>query len=341
MKILITLPKGNDVFHTFFTEKARREIEKLGEVVYNQKDRVFTKEELKEALKDIDVVFTGWGAQRFDEELLSQAKSLKMIAHTGGSVALLQSEALAKSDIIVLSGNKLYAESVAEGTLCYMLLAQRKLVEYINETAELGWAQTYRWKKGLWKKTIGLVGFGMIAQNLARMLQPFDVKLKIYSGYLSSEEAAKYNAEVCSLEELFETCDIVSVHSGLNEKNYHLIDKTCLGRMKENALLVNTARGAVINEADLIQELQKGKINAILDVYETEPLPMDSGLRGLPNAILVPHQGGPTTDVREMVTLALAEDIRRYTEGERNLVHQISSEYASHMTDEVRFKDRK
>ena len=68
---------------------------------------------------------------------------------------------------------------------------------------------------------------------------------------------------------------------------------------------------------------------------------MDSGLRGLPNAILVPHQGGPTTDVREMVTLALAEDIRRYTEGERNLIHQITSEYARHMTDESHFKDRK
>ncbi|WP_256443672.1 NAD(P)-dependent oxidoreductase [Acetivibrio sp. MSJd-27] len=215
------------------------------------------------------------------------------------------------------------------------------MCKYFNETAEQGWAQTYRRKKGLWKKTIGLVGFGMIAQNLARMLQPFDVKLKIYSGYLSEKEAEKYNATVCSLEELFDTCDIISVHFGLNEKNYHLIDKTCLGRMKENALLVNTARGAVINEEDLVQELRKGKINAILDVYETEPLPMDSGLRGLPNAILVPHQGGPTTDVREMVTLALIEDIKRYAAGGRNLDHQISSEYASRMTDESRFKDRK
>lgn len=338
MKIFVTLPKGDDVFETFFTEKVQAELSKLGEVIYNETGRPLSDKELGESLEDIDVVFTGWGIQRFDEEILSRANKLKVIAHTGGSIAPLQSEALAKSGIIMLSGNKLYAESVAEGALCYMLLAQRKLVEYINETAELGWEQKYRWKKGLWKKTIGLVGFGMIAQNLARMLQPFDVKLKIYSSYLSAEEAAKYNAEICSLEELFETCDIISVHSGLNEKNYHLIDQSCLSRMKEDALLVNTARGAVINEEDLIQELRKGRINAILDVYEKEPLPMDSGLRGLPNAILVPHQGGPTTDVREMVTLALAEDIRRYAAGETNLSNQISAKYASYMTDEKRFK---
>ena len=107
--------------------------------------------------------------------------------------------------------------------------------------------------------------------------------------------------------------------------------------MKNEALLVNTARGAVINELDLAEELKTGRVRAILDVYEKEPLPMDSGLRNLNNVILVPHKGGPTTDVREIVTIDLCKDIKRFFEGNKNLIHEISLEYAKRMTNESKF----
>jgi len=337
MKILITKPKGNDVFETFFTDKAIKEIEKLGEVKYNPHGREYTREELKAELKDIDVVFTGWGATCYDEELLENADKLKVIAHTGGSAAALISDELKKRNIILLSGNRLYAESVAEGALTYILMAQRKMLENISDMETLGWPSEYHFTKGLKKKTVGIVGFGMIAKNLARILSVFDVKIKIYSSYLSKEEAAEYNAEVCTLDEIFETCDIISVHSGLNAKNLHLIDKKLFSKMKDDALIVNTARGAVLNEDDLISELKTGRIRAVLDVYEIEPLPEDSGLRGLPNVILVPHKGGPTTDVREVVTIELCKDIEKYFSGNRELAHEISFEYASRMTNESKF----
>ncbi len=337
MKILITKPKGNDVYNTFFTDKAIKEIEKLGEVKYNPYEREYTREELKEELKDIDVVFTGWGATCYDEELLEKADKLKLIAHTGGSAAALISDELAKRNIILLSGNRLYAESVAEGALTYMLMSQRKMLQNISDMESYGWPSEYHFTKGLKNKTVGIVGFGMIAENLARILQAFDVNIKIYSSYLSKEKASEYNAEVCTLDEIFETCDIISVHSGLNAKNLHLIDKKYFSIMKDDALIVNTARGAVLNEDDLIAELKTGRIRAILDVYEVEPLPMNSGLRGLPNVILVPHKGGPTTDVREEVTLALCEDVRKYFNGCEKLTHEISLQYAKRMTNESKF----
>lgn len=337
MKILVTKPKGNDVFNTFFTDNAIKEIEKLGEVKYNPHNREYTREELKEELKDIDVVFTGWGATCYDSELLEKADKLKIIAHTGGSAAAIISDELSKRNITLLSGNRLYAESVAEGALTYMLMAQRKMLKNISDMETSGWPSEYHFTKGLKSKTVGIVGFGMIAENLARILQVFDVKIKIYSGYLSQEKADEYNAKVCSLDEIFETCDIISVHSGLNAKNLHLIDKKYFSKMKDDALIVNTARGAVLNEDDLISELKTGRIRAILDVYEIEPLPMDSGLRGLPNAILVPHKGGPTTDVREIVTIELCEDIRKYFSGSNELTHEITLEYASRMTNESKF----
>ena len=338
MKVLVTKPMGNEVFNTFFSERARAEIEKIGEVIYNPYDREFTDDELKEALKDVDAVFTGWGTPKYDSNILEKADKLKIIAHTGGSAAALVSDELPKRNITLLTGNRLYAESVAEGALGYILLSQRKMLGDIKRTKEIGWPDVYIHNKGLKGKVIGLVGFGMIAENLARILNAFDVKIKIYSGHLAPEVAAKYNATICSLDEIFETCDIVSVHSALTDKNYHFIGKEQLSKMKDDALLINTARGAVINEAELIEELKTGRIRAILDVYENEPLPMDSGLRGLDNVILMPHRGGPTTDVREWVTIELAQDVKKFFEGETNLKHQISLEYASRMTDETKFK---
>ncbi len=336
MKILIAKRQdNNDVFDTFFTEKSLNEIKKLGEVYYNEFDHEFTREELREALYDIDVVFTGWGVQCFDEYVLEKANKLKVIAHTGGSASVIVSDELAKRNILLLSGNRLYAESVAEGTICYILLAQRHLHEYIEETRELGWLQTYRHSSSLKRKTVGIIGFGMIAKNVVRILKSFDCKVKIYSSYLTDEEAKTYNenAQVSTLDDIFATCDIISVHSGLNDKNYHLIDKKYLSLMKDNSLIVNTARGAVINEEDLIEELKAGRIRAILDVYEVEPLPMDSGLRGLKNVILVPHKGGPTTDVREIVTIELCEDIKAFLEDGLRPKHEITLEYAKRMTN--------
>lgn len=338
MKILVTKYPGTGEFETFFTDEARKTLESLGEVIYNPHGRPYTDEELRDALEGVDVVFTGWGAYNFSEEVLAKADKLKIIAHTGGSVAQVISEALKKRNVIILCGNRLFAESVAEGTLCYILAAQRNLVKTVNITAEEGWPETYMPNSGLKGKTIGLVGFGMIAENLARILQSFDVKLKIYSGYLSVEKAAQYNAELATLDEIFETCDIISVHSALNDKNYHLINKNHFAKMKDDALIVNTARGAVMVEEELAEELKKGRIRAILDVYEEEPLSMESPLRGLPNAILVPHRGGPTTDVRAMVTIALAGDVKKFMNGDTNLTHQVSYEYGSRMTNEAKFR---
>ena len=331
-----------DGFHlkTFFTDRVMARLEQLGTVRYmkfsNTPDDIAA---LKEQIRDIDVMFTQWGASAansgFDKEFYSAAKRLKMIAHTGGSVAdLINEEMQKREDFVLLSGNRYYAESVAQGTICYMLLSQRRLYETLKETERNGWAHRTTRNDGLRGKTIGLVSFGMIAKELARMLRVFDCKVKVYSGHgVSAQEQEKYAVEACSLEELFSTCDIVSVHSGLTEKTYHMIDGKLLSMMKDDALLVNTSRGAVIDEAALEKEVKTGRIRAVLDVFEVEPLPLDSGFRNLDNVIIVPHNGGPTIDVRELVTLGLIEDVDRYFHGNGKLENQITMEYAKNMTN--------
>ncbi len=345
MKILITTQKFNadgsltDVFSTFFTEKVLSALNEMGEVSCNPYPRNFTREELKEALKGVDVVFNGWGTARYDKDLLDAADNLKVIAYTGGSVAPIVSDdhELQKRGILLLSGNWLYALSVAEGTIGYMLLGQRKLFPICKEMEGTGW-HGFNYTRGIGGKTIGIVGFGMIAKFLCGLLKPFNVKIKVWADYdLPQEEADRYGATICPLDELFSTCDIVTLHAGMTDKNYHIVDKEMLSLMRDDTLLINTARGALINEPDLVEEVKSGRIRAVLDVYEHEPLPMDSGLRNLPNVTLIPHQGGPTIDLRETVTLTLIEDVKAFFAGAKEFPCEISAEYAARMSDDQKF----
>jgi len=345
MKILITKERecreGQQIstFDTFFTPKVIAKLEELGEVRYT--DKPLDGEELKSALKDIDIVIASWGTASYTKDILDSAPNLKMIAYTAGSIVPVLSkedDELQRRGIKLLSGNRFFAESVAAGTICYMLTAQRRLIDKINEVKELGWRTRTGTTSGLRKKKIGLVGFGMIAKEVVRMLSVFDVdEILVSCEYqISEEDLKKYNVRQCEIEELFKTCDIISIHAGMTDENYHLVNKTLLESMKEDALIVNTARGPIINENELIDVLKTKKIRAILDVYEVEPLPKDSELRKLDNVILVPHLGGPTIDVREMIAFDFIEDIKRFINGEP-LVNEMSYDYAKRMTDDTKF----
>ena len=208
----------------------------------------------------------------------------------------------------------------------------RKVYMTMKETERTGWWR-HPYSEGLGGKTVGLVSFGMIAKEVARMLQVFGCKVKVYSNHgVSAEEVEKYNIEPVSLEELFKTCDVISIHSGMTPKTYHMINAPLLATMKDGALLVNTSRGAVIDEAALEEEVITGRIRAVLDVFEAQPLSMDSRLRGLDNVLIIPHCGGPTVDVRAILTDAMIDDVVKCVSGDTNVPSRISMEYAKNMT---------
>ena len=334
MKILVLNTLGEGIFETFFTPAACEKLEKTGEVEYWAYDRTpEAYEQLKEKIKNVDVLFGGWGIPSLGEDFYQAANELKVIAYTGGSVGDLANEHLqARPHITLLSGNPFFAESVAQGTIMYMLMGLRKVYVTMKETERTGWWR-HPYSEGLEGKTVGLVSFGMIAKEVARMLQVFGCKVKVYSNHgVSAEEAEKYRVEPASLEELFKTCDVISVHSGMTPKTYHMINAPLLAMMKDGALLVNTSRGAVIDEAALEEEVITGRIRAVLDVFEAQPLAMDSRLRGLDNVLIIPHCGGPTTDVREILTDAMIDDVVKCVSGDTNVPSKISMEYAKNMT---------
>ena len=314
IKILVSIPDG-EVRDSFFSEEQRVRLERLGCVEWNANAEQYGEEELAEKLRGVDICISGWGNTPFHEKTLKYADKLKLIAPIGGSVRPMVGDAAFERGIRVCSGNRVFAESVAEGVLAYMLCSLRRIGEYEARMAAGEWPSLIG-TRGLLGRSVGLVGYGMIAEYLVKFLKPFGCRIMVSSRHISAEELAEAGIEAAAAEEIFRTCDIVSLHSSLTARTKHSIGADLLNSMKDGALLVNTARGALIDEEALVLVLQERPVWAALDVFETEPLPMDSPLRECERVLLMPHAAGPTADRRYVVTSHVLDDIGRFLNGE-------------------------
>ena len=325
MKSFVTLPK-NSVFPTFFTEENISLAESLGQVVWNDRNIHLTHEEIADRIGDSDIYVTGWGSPRLDSRILDRAPNLKLLVHLCGTVVPFVSDEMWERGVRVISGNDFFAESVAEGTIGYMLTALRDIPKYSTRLKnEKKWKTAADTNRGLLGKSVGIVSYGAIARHLVRMLQPFRVNIKIYDiKPLPEADKEKYRLTEASLEEIFSTCDIVTVHTPLNDQTHHLIGEDLLALLPEDALFVNTSRGAIVDQAALERQLAFGRFRALLDVYEKEPLPAESPLYALDNVILMPHMGGPTVDLRRDITKALLSEAYDFLENGTPLPHEIS-----------------
>ena len=331
-RVLVTIPQ-NAVFETFFPPQVCEKLEAGFEVEYNLTGKQFSKDELREKLRAVDAVMTGWGTPMLDENMLRGNEKLRLIVHTGGTVGNLIDTFAFDQGIRVFSGNRLYAESVAEGTIAYMLMAQRRLPCYVECVRRGAWrTESDNWE-GLLDKSVGIIGMGTISAYLIRMLQVFRTRIKVFSHFALPENYIRdYHCERASLEDIFSSCDIISVHSALNDQNRGLIRKEHFGLMKDGALFINTSRGDVIDEEALTEALKENRFRAVLDVFHKEPLDRDSLLRTLPNVFPLPHMAGPTLDRRPVITSALIDEMKRFFQGEGLFELEIGKQQAARMT---------
>lgn len=330
MKIFITMPQ-NAVTDSFLTPRNWELLKSIGEVVQNPYDHNLKVEEVVELAKDADVLITCWGTCLYHKEDVLKMPNLKLIAHFAGSVAPVVAQDVYETSVKVISGNDVFAKSVAEGCLCYTLAALRRLEHYMDVMRTGGFKETVFYNRGLFGKKLGIVGFGAIARHYLNLVRWFDLEVLIYSSHLSDEEAAKYGGRTASLEEIFSECDVISIHASNTAKTRGMITRELMERMKPDALLVNTARGAVIDEPAMFEMLLAGKFYAALDVYAEEPPAPDAPIRQCKNALLMPHMGGPTMDMRSVVALEVTKDIARLGRGEE-LQYEISAAAAARMT---------
>lgn len=331
MKILVAVGAGA-VKDSYFTPEVIRQLEEIGEVVYNETGRqAYTKEELIENIKDIDIIFTGWKSPRLDADVLAHANKLKIHAHTGGSVASYISQEEYEQGIIVLCGNDVFAQSVAEGCLCYTLNALRNNEESLQSMRAGEWRHENRQSKGLINKKVGIVGFGAISRYYMDLLRWFNPELYIYSSAITQEEAKQYGAKITTLEDIFSNCDVISLHSAWNSKTEGMIAEDLLKLIKPGAVFVNTARSQIVEKEGLYRQAVTGRFQLVLDVFHEEPLPSDDLFRTLPNVNLYPHMAGPTLDMREQVNYRLIESVKNILAG-KPYRDDVPYEYAVRMS---------
>lgn len=332
MRALVAI-KQNKTFDTFFSKDNIALAESLGEIVWVDTARE-TIEDIKSKINDCDTYITGWESPALTREILDCAPKLKLLTHLGSTVAPVVCDEVYERGIKVISGFDYYSKSTAEGAVAYMLAALRDIPFYTNRLKKSKiWREIDDYTDGLLYKSVGLVGFGGVGRYVAKMLAGFDVDVKVYDiAQISDEDKNVYNITQCGIEEIFSTCDIVSIHLPYNDSTCHIIDDSLLSKVKKGALLVNTARGAVIDEQSLIKHLENGDFNAALDVYEKEPIDMDSALLSLDNVLLLPHQAGPTVNLREVITRKLVIESADYIDNDIPLKNEISAKKAKSMS---------
>lgn len=329
MRILVTLP--DDLRSALFTPALETRLETLGDVRWNRSNDQLNGEELRDRIADTDVCVTGWGSPKLTEEMLHDASALELLAHVGGSVAPVASDALYDRGVRVVSGIDGMAPFVAEGVLGMVLASFRRFPALDSALKRGEWPQLEAPDPTLFGTSVGFVGLGAVGEALLGLLAPFDVSVSVYDPYIDDERLSGHRfAERTGLDTALDS-EIVSVHAAKTPETLGLLDVDRLARMPDGALLVNAARGAIVDHAALAAELRDGRLFAALDVFEPEPLPADSKLREFENALLVPHRAG--NPARRRLVHIVIEEIERFAAGEA-LEHAIPRERYELMTDE-------
>lgn len=245
--------------------------------------------------------------------------SLKMICRSGIGFDQIDIAAASKHGICVTNTAGSMNASVSEAALILILETMRRT--YLFNRRFMDGANFDRSGiigSDLEGKTVGLIGFGGIARRLAQYLTGFHCELLVYDVFQDEAAAKQYGAKYVSLDELAACSDVVSVHCPLLESTRHLINADFLGKMKPTAVLVNTARGPIVDEAALINALKTGKIAGTgLDVYEQEPPQTDNELFTLPNAYLLPHVGSFSVESRMLTTRQAADNVLDFIAGKQ------------------------
>jgi phosphoglycerate dehydrogenase-like enzyme len=274
-----------------------------------------------------DVLLTGWGCPRIDAAVLERAPRLAAVVHAAGTVkGHVDPACFAR--LRVSSAAAANALPVAEFTLAAILLAGKRAFRLQRRYRELRAFRLW-WREvppvGNYGRVVGIVGASRIGRRVLELLRPFDFERLVYDPYLGAPEAAALGAERAELDDLLRRSDVVSLHAPSLPETRQLLDRRRLALLRDGAVLVNTARGALVDGAALADELVAGRIDAVLDTTEPEVLPADSPLYELPNVFLTPHVAGAMgSETRRLAALAL-DEIERLARGEP-LAHEVRLE---------------
>ncbi|MCW8377338.1 hydroxyacid dehydrogenase [Streptomyces justiciae] len=284
----------------------------------------FTDPVAADALARAEVLITGWGCPPLDAGVLAAAPRLHTVLHAAGSVRSLVGDALWERGITVSSAVTGNALPVAEYTLAMILLAGKDTFahreRFRNTHAYPTPTETAH--TGNVGRRVGVIGASRVGRRLLELLRPFDFTVLLHDPYVSPAEAAGLGAQLVSLEDLLRHSDIVSLHAPDIPETYRMLDGERLALIRDGGVLINTSRGALVDPDALADELVSGRLHAVLDVTEPEPLPAGSPLYRLPNVFLTPHIAGSLGNELERLGRIVVEELERLGAGVA-VVHEV------------------
>ena len=269
-------------------------------------------------LQQMDILLSGWGGPILDKNFLELAPKLKALMYGAGSVRHMLSPEFWDRKIVVTTANAANAIPVAEFSLAHILLGlKRAWLQSVEMKRTRAFPETKIPLAGCYGSTVGLISLSTIGRLVLERLVTFDVKVIAYDPTATPAQAAALNVKLVSLAELFTRSDVVSLHAPLLPETTGLITGSLLAGMKPGAVFINTARGAIVRETEMIEVLSvRPDLTAILDVTCPEPPETTSKLFDLPNVVLTPHIAGSVErECRRMGQWA-ADELRRYLAGE-------------------------
>lgn len=288
------------------------------------RERLENSEQIVQTLRDFDALLLMRERTRFRDEEYSHLPRLKLISQTGRTSRHLDLPAATRHGIAVAGTPSDSGATTKELTIGLILALMRKIPQVNQRMRQERWpALTGLMLEG---KTVGVLGFGRIGKEVARILKAFDTRVIAFSRSLTPEKAAESGAKAVSMETLLRESDVVTLHIQFNEQTRGIIGAKELALMKPGAYLVNTGRGPLVAEQAMIEALESGRLGGVgLDVYDIEPLPMDHPLRRFDNAILMSHRGYATVEI-------LSE---RYQQAMENILSFIDGRQANLLNPEV------
>lgn len=270
-------------------------------------------ETLKKLIVDIDGLLIR-SEVKITADIIKEAKKLKLIARAGTGVDNVDAKAATEKGIAVINvpgGNTIAA---AEHTMALLLALARNVPEAYQSLKQHKWDREKFTGIELLGKTIGLIGFGRISREVAARAKSFGMNVITYDPFITEEFAKSLGVGTAdSLDNLLAASDIVSIHVPLNDSTKNLINKDSISKMKNGAFLINTARGPIVNSADLAEALKSGRIKAAVDVFPDEP-PKDFDLIDSPNIVVTPHLGASTEEAQIKIAKEIAECITEFFE---------------------------
>jgi len=301
-----------------FNEKYYTRLSQSGDLVRYDRNDFEDMNYVIEFIKGAEVIITSWKTTPLSKELLDACPDLKLVIHAAGTIKPIITEEFINRKIRITNSAIALGEGVAETALGFAISACKGFYTLNKDTSAGLWGENkMEVVKDFYDITVGVISGGFVGRHMVKLLKNFHVDILMYDPTLDAEEIEKIGAKKAELNDLLKDSDVISIHAPSIPATDNMLNKDNLSLIKDGAVLINTARGSIINEEDLINELKKNRFFACIDVTNPEPPVKENELRYMENVVLTPHIAGAVTNGTKRIALHVCEELERFNRGEK------------------------